>query len=50
MLKMVHVIWREMRKVMVEEETAYSSDTLLVMVGQYLWGNIQAHIVMYDLL
>ena len=42
-LTMVRVIWRELRKLQVELETAYGSGDNLVMVGQYLMGTLQAH-------
>ena len=47
---MVHVIWREIRKVGFEADTVYGSDTPLVMVGQYLWGTLQMQRVMDYLL
>ena len=47
---MVRVNWREMRNVGVEVETYYGLETLAVMVGQYLWGNLQAHRVMDEFL
>ena len=49
-LKAMRVIWRELRKVRVEPETAYGSADNVVMVGQYIWGTLQAHMVMDDLL
>ena len=47
---MVHVIWKDLRKVRVESETAYGSDILSLIVGKYLWGTIQENIVMDDFL
>ena len=49
-LTMVHAIWREIRKVRVESETEYGSDNPSVMVGKYIWGNLQVHRVIDDLL
>ena len=49
-LTMVRVIWRELRKVRVEAETAYGSENPTEMVGQYLWGTLQTHRVMDDFL
>ena len=49
-LTVVRVIWRELRKVRVEAETAYVSEKLAEMVGQYLWGNLHAHWVMDEFL
>ena len=43
---MIRVIWRELKKVQFELETAYGSEDKVVMVGQYLWGTLQAHKVM----
>ena len=42
-LTIVQVIWRELRKVRLEAETAYVSDNLTDMVGQYIWGTLQAN-------
>ena len=47
---MSHVICRELRNFQVEEEIAYGSETLALMVVKYLWGTLQAHIVMGDFL
>ena len=47
---MVRVIWKYLRKVRVEAETTYGSDKTAVMVGQYLWGTLQAHRVMENFL
>ena len=49
-LMMVQVIWRELRKFMVEAETIYGSENSSEMMRQYLWGTLQAHWVMNDLL
>ena len=49
-LKIVHVIWRDTWKVGVEAEMAYGSDNPLESIGQYLWGNLQAHRVLDGLL
>ena len=49
-LTVVRVIWHDLRKVVVEAEKGYGSDTPLVMVGQYLWGASQAYIVMDNFL
>ena len=35
-IKIVQVIWREIRKVSIEAETAYGPDNMAEMVGQYL--------------
>ena len=35
-----------MRKERVKSKTSYGYDTPTVMVGQYLWGNIQVHRIM----
>ena len=48
-LTMVQIIWWEIRKVRVKIDIEYGSDILSVMVGQYLWGNLQVHRVMDDL-
>ena len=45
-ITMVRVIWRDLRKVRVEAETAYFSEAPAVMVNQYLRGTFQAHRVM----
>ena len=45
-LTMLRVICGDHRKVWVEAETAYGSDTLAVTVGQYIWGTPQAHRLM----
>ena len=50
LITMVRIIWRDIRKVRVEVETAYGYDNPSVMVGQYLWGTLQSHRLMYDLL
>ena len=47
---MVRVIWRDLSKVRVEAEMEYGSDNLKDMLGQYLWGTLQAHWVMNDFL
>ena len=39
---MVRVIWRELCKIRVEAETVYGSYNPTEMVGQYLWGALQA--------
>ena len=49
-LTMMKVIWRELRKVRVDSETVYDSEDNVVMVGQYLWENLQAYRVVDDLL
>ena len=49
-ITLVRVIWRELRKLRVEAETAYGSETPAVMAGQYLWGTLQAHREMENLL
>ena len=49
-LTMMRFIWRELRKVQVESETAYGSAYNVVMVGRYLWCNLQAHRFMDDFL
>ena len=45
-LTMVRLMSREVRNVGVEAETAYGPDTPVVMVVQYLWEYLQAHILM----
>ena len=47
---MVRVIWRELRKVSVESEAAYGYNNPTYMVVKYLWGTLQAHMVMDDFL
>ena len=49
-LTMIRVIWRELRKVRVKSETAYGSEENVVVVGQYFWGTLQAHIIMNNFL
>ena len=49
-LTVVRVIWCDLRKVLVEAETAYGSDTPEGMVRQYFWVTLQAHRVMEYLL
>ena len=49
-LTMVLVIWQEVSKVRVEADTTYGSNESSVIVGKYLWGNLQAHIVIDDFL
>ena len=44
------VIWRYLRKVRVDSETTYGLGDNVVMAGHYLWGTLQAHRVMDDLL
>ena len=39
-LTMIRVIWRELRKVREEAETAYGSEKPTDMVGKYLWGTL----------
>ena len=46
----MRVIWREFRKEKVDSETVYVSGDNVVMTGQYLWGTLQEHRVMGDLL
>ena len=48
-IAVVWVICRELRKVGGEAETVYGSDNPTEMVGQYLWGALQAHRVMDEL-
>ena len=48
-ITMVWVIWRDLRKVRAELETAYGPDNPMEMVGQYLCGGLQAHRVMDEL-
>ena len=45
-LKMVRVIWRELRKVRVDLENAYVSEDKMAMFGQYLQRTLQAHRIM----
>ena len=40
----------DLSKVRVEAETAYVSEKLAEMVGQYLWGNLHAHWLMDEFL
>ena len=47
---MVSVIWRELRKIRADSETAYVLAYNVVMVGQYLWVTLQAHRIMYNFL
>ena len=47
---MVRVIWRELRKVRVEAETAYGSDKPAEIVEKNFWWTLQAHWVMDDFL
>ena len=49
-LTMICIILRELRKVRVEVETVYVSDNPSVMVGQYLRGNLNVHIIIDDFL
>ena len=50
-ITMVILIWNELIKLKVEVETAHVSDTSTLMMGQYLWGTLQAHrVVGYFLL
>ena len=47
---MVRLIWLELRNFRAEAETVYGSDKPAEMVGQYLWGTLQEHLVMGDFL
>ena len=49
-ITMLQVICKELRKVRVEAETVYGSEKSTEMVGQCLWGTLQAHWVMDDAL
>ena len=49
-LTMMRVILRDFRKVPGDSETAYGSADNVVVVGQYLWGTLQAHRIMDDFL
>ena len=49
-LTIVRVIWRKLKKVRLEAKTEYGSDNPSEMVGQYLWGTLQADRVTYDFL
>ena len=40
-LTKLRVIWKDLRKVIVEAERAYGPNNPTEMVGQYLWGTLQ---------
>ena len=44
------MIWKDIRNVRVETETVYGSGTTVVMVGHYLWGTLQAYIVIWGMI
>ena len=47
---MVRVIWRELSKDRVQLETSYGATYPQVMVGKYIWGTLQDHQVMEELM
>ena len=49
-IRMMRVIWIELMRVRVESEPSYVSEDKVVILGKYLWGALQDHRVMDDLL
>ena len=49
-ITMGNVIWRDLRKGRVEAYMLYGPDSPLVIFDQYLWGDLQADIVINDFL
>ena len=47
---MARVIWREFRKARVQLETNYRDTYPQVVVGKYIWGTLQDHRVMEELM